>query len=187
MNWPSSSRACSVALHRAFGHRTQICSIPRELHADPHSRYHAACWRNPTPFAAVVELRGDIDRAEQLYQRALAMREALLGDVHPDVALTSNNLGQLLTGRGDRYGTYLRRWRLVRFISTLSITADVESIHYISKAMHIRIPALRQCARSATTASVKICKTNRPSRDDNPESGALHDNENRSGTCPLLQ
>jgi hypothetical protein len=36
-----------------------------------------------------------MDQAEDLYRRALAMKEKLLGPEHPDVAVTLNNLATL--------------------------------------------------------------------------------------------
>jgi Tfp pilus assembly protein PilF len=50
--------------------------------------------------AAVLCVRGDVDQAEPLYRRALAIKESLLGAGSPDTALTLNNLGALLNRAG---------------------------------------------------------------------------------------
>ena len=47
--------------------------------------------------------QGRYEEAEPLYQRALAMRTRLLGDEHPDVARSLNNLALLYKNQG-RYG-----------------------------------------------------------------------------------
>jgi tetratricopeptide (TPR) repeat protein len=39
--------------------------------------------------------QGRYSEAEPLYQQALALRQKLLGDEHPDVATSFNNLGML--------------------------------------------------------------------------------------------
>jgi len=44
--------------------------------------------------------RGQSEEAENHYRRALAIKEKLLGAASPDVALTRNNLGKLLTNMG---------------------------------------------------------------------------------------
>ena len=50
--------------------------------------------------AAVLCVRGDLDQAQQLYRRALAIKENLLGAGGPDAALTLNYLGALLNRTG---------------------------------------------------------------------------------------
>ena len=47
--------------------------------------------------------QGRYGEAEPLYQEALAMRKRLLGDEHPDVATSLNNLALLYNNQG-RYG-----------------------------------------------------------------------------------
>jgi tetratricopeptide (TPR) repeat protein len=47
---------------------------------------------------------GDLVRARPYYERALAIREAVLGADHPDTALSLNNLGALLDSMGDYAG-----------------------------------------------------------------------------------
>ena len=48
-----------------------------------------------------------------LYRRALAIREKVLGPNHPDVATSLNNLGNLLTVKGELAAAeeLLARWR----------------------------------------------------------------------------
>jgi len=50
--------------------------------------------------AAVLAALGQVEEAENHYRRALAIKEKLLGAGNPDVALTRNILGKLLTDMG---------------------------------------------------------------------------------------
>jgi tetratricopeptide (TPR) repeat protein len=61
--------------------------------------------------AAVLFARGDLAQAEQLYRRALAVKEKLLGADSTDAALTLNNLGALLklAGRPEEAAGLLER------------------------------------------------------------------------------
>jgi tetratricopeptide (TPR) repeat protein len=45
-------------------------------------------------------LKGRYSEAEPLYQQALALRQKLLGDEHPDVATSFNNLAALYESQG---------------------------------------------------------------------------------------
>jgi len=54
--------------------------------------------------AALLHGQRDLAGAQALYQRALAIRERVLGPEHPDTATTLNNLGGLLYLQGDRSG-----------------------------------------------------------------------------------
>ena len=60
---------------------------------------------------AIARRRGDTARAEALYRRALAVKEALLGPEHADVAITLNDLGALCHALGLEYEAegHLRR------------------------------------------------------------------------------
>ncbi|MFZ6184483.1 tetratricopeptide repeat protein [Nannocystis pusilla] len=49
----------------------------------------------------VYRLRGDLDAAREHSERALALREALLGAEHPDVARSLNTLGNVALARGE--------------------------------------------------------------------------------------
>jgi tetratricopeptide (TPR) repeat protein len=63
----------------------------------------------------VAANRGDLARAEQLYQQALAIDEKLAPN-SLQVAGTLNNLGNVALDRGDlarRNGTCSRRWRFL--------------------------------------------------------------------------
>jgi tetratricopeptide (TPR) repeat protein len=50
---------------------------------------------NLNNLGAAAAARGRTAEAEQLYQRALQLKEKLLGPEHPDVAITLNNLATL--------------------------------------------------------------------------------------------
>ncbi|WP_170135771.1 serine/threonine-protein kinase [Nannocystis exedens] len=49
----------------------------------------------------VYRLRGDLDAAREHSEHALALREALLGPEHPDVARALNTLGNVALARGE--------------------------------------------------------------------------------------
>ena len=51
--------------------------------------------------AQIKYLQKDIDQAEALFKRALAIRERHLGEKHPDVAATLNSLARLYFRRND--------------------------------------------------------------------------------------
>src|SRR5262249_12802892 len=65
---------------------------------------------NLNNLAALRQVSGDAREAEQLYQRALALKEKLLGASHPDVAVTANNLAVLHKTQG-RFGEADRLYR----------------------------------------------------------------------------
>jgi tetratricopeptide (TPR) repeat protein len=50
--------------------------------------------------AGLYESQGKYKEAELLYQQALALRQKLLGDDHPDVASSLNNLAFLYKSQG---------------------------------------------------------------------------------------
>jgi tetratricopeptide (TPR) repeat protein len=50
--------------------------------------------------AALKQAQGHLDEAERLYRRALDIKEKLLGSIHPDVAMTLNNMAVLSKTRG---------------------------------------------------------------------------------------
>jgi tetratricopeptide (TPR) repeat protein len=50
--------------------------------------------------AALKQAQGHLDEAERLYRRALGIKEKLLGSIHPDVAMTLNNMAVLSKTRG---------------------------------------------------------------------------------------
>jgi tetratricopeptide (TPR) repeat protein len=50
--------------------------------------------------AALSHAKGDDAEAEQLYRRALAIKQKALGSDHPDVAMTLNNLAVLFKSAG---------------------------------------------------------------------------------------
>jgi CHAT domain-containing protein/tetratricopeptide (TPR) repeat protein len=54
-----------------------------------------------TNLAAIYQAMGDLDRAEPLYQRALAVKRAAYGNAHPETARDLNELGVLYDTRGD--------------------------------------------------------------------------------------
>ena len=48
-----------------------------------------------------LRLKGDYEAVEPVYREALAMNRKLLGNEHPDVATSLNNLADLLERKGD--------------------------------------------------------------------------------------
>ena len=50
--------------------------------------------------ASLYDSQGKYNEAEPLYQQALALRQKLLGDDHPDVASSLNNLAGLYKSQG---------------------------------------------------------------------------------------
>ena len=54
--------------------------------------------------AVVLRQKGDLQGAEELYRKALEIREKRLGNNHPEVATTLNNLGLLRVLQGDLTG-----------------------------------------------------------------------------------
>lgn len=77
--------------------------VPAELAAqqfignDVQSRFHCACLGhyNADSLAKLLSTQGDYAKAESLYTRSLRIKEKALGDSHPLVATTLNNLGVL--------------------------------------------------------------------------------------------
>src|SRR5262245_23057093 len=49
----------------------------------------------------LLQAMGDLPTARPYFERALAIREKMLGAEHPDTALSLNNLGALLDSMGD--------------------------------------------------------------------------------------
>ena len=54
--------------------------------------------------AVLLQAQGDLAGARPLYERALAIREKVLGAEHPDTATSLNNLASLLQDQGDLAG-----------------------------------------------------------------------------------
>jgi tetratricopeptide (TPR) repeat protein len=65
---------------------------------------------NLNNLAALRQAGGDVREAEELYRRALALKETLLGANHPDVAVTANNLAVLYKNQA-RYADAERLYR----------------------------------------------------------------------------
>lgn len=57
---------------------------------------------------ALVYEAGDYDAAERLYLEAIAMKHRLLGEKHPEIALTLGNLARVLQNKGDLAGAEAR-------------------------------------------------------------------------------
>lgn len=57
--------------------------------------------------AAIVQGRGDLEAAESLYRRVLAIKERALGGDSAELAVSLNNLGTVLRARG-RTGDAIR-------------------------------------------------------------------------------
>jgi tetratricopeptide (TPR) repeat protein len=51
--------------------------------------------------AVLYKSQGDYDRALPLYKQALAIRQTVLGENHPDTATSLNNLAVLYYSQGD--------------------------------------------------------------------------------------
>ena len=49
----------------------------------------------------LYKLHGDFAKAQPLYERALQLRESLLGPMHPDVGMSYLNLGSLYRDQGQ--------------------------------------------------------------------------------------
>ena len=62
----------------------------------------------------VLRTEGDFAGALPLYERALAIREQVLGPEHPDRATSFNNLADLLDAQGDAVGAAAIRARAGR-------------------------------------------------------------------------
>ena len=57
--------------------------------------------RHVNNLAFLHRARGDLAAAQPLLERALAIRENVLGPEHPDTAASVNNLGVLFGDQGD--------------------------------------------------------------------------------------
>ncbi len=74
------------------------------------NRSSSECWRlrkrpsgqmtSKYHQVSIAYERGDDAEAEQIYKRALAIKEKVLGPDHPDVAMTLNNLVVLYKSQG---------------------------------------------------------------------------------------
>lgn len=65
----------------------------------PDNHHEIAVYLNG--LATIARRRGDLDQAERLHRRALAIKERLLGHDHPEVAITLNNLAVVCRRRGN--------------------------------------------------------------------------------------
>ncbi|AOW99266.1 hypothetical protein BJP34_07160 [Moorena producens PAL-8-15-08-1] len=79
-----------------FGRTELGLMIPDKLDFKDQVRY---CWRN-WPQGTVLILLDDVPEAEPLFVQALEMRKKLLGQDHPDVVKSLNNLGLLYYNQG---------------------------------------------------------------------------------------
>jgi tetratricopeptide (TPR) repeat protein len=73
-----------------------------------------------------LEARAQFVEAKPYYERALAIREQVLGPDHPDTAHSLNNLGYLLQAQGDLAGAkpyYERALQIfrLRWVKTTNI------------------------------------------------------------------
>lgn len=91
---PAASASVANVWRRWYGPRR---STPAALSSDEH--YEIAVTLNN--LAAIHQRRGDYQRTEALYRRALSIKQALLGPDHPDVAVTLNNLATTRRAQGD--------------------------------------------------------------------------------------
>mmetsp|Transcript_21856 Transcript_21856/g.50363 ORF Transcript_21856/g.50363 Transcript_21856/m.50363 type:complete len:397 (+) Transcript_21856:15-1205(+) len=78
----------------------------------------AMSWNN---LGFVLKTAGQFDRAHEAYDRALEMREALLGPAHPDAIATKHNKAECMIAAGDELGAAeLQR----QILETLEVNAD---------------------------------------------------------------
>ena len=83
---------------RAIGYHRRALAVAAAGTAGP-DEVVATCMAN---LGDLLASEDRLDEAEDLLARSLAMREALLGDAHPDVAEVQNNLAMLRWQRGQR-------------------------------------------------------------------------------------
>jgi tetratricopeptide (TPR) repeat protein len=69
-----------------------------DLTAETDERNYSACLNN---LAGLLKHQGDYATARRLYERALAIREQVLGSQHPDTAVSLNNLASLMKAQGE--------------------------------------------------------------------------------------
>lgn len=82
----------------------------------------AMSWNN---LGFVLKTAGQFDRAHEAYDRALEMREALLGPAHPDAIATKYNKAECMIAAGDELGAAeLQR----QILETLEVDAEAGGI-----------------------------------------------------------
>jgi serine/threonine protein kinase/tetratricopeptide (TPR) repeat protein len=104
---PGIAADAATRLVFVVGHRLARSDDARlwGRHADlairrlPESRLRQATLANN--LAIVADVSGAYDEARELHERALAIRQEVVGDGHPDSANTLNNLGVLMLARGQ--------------------------------------------------------------------------------------
>jgi tetratricopeptide (TPR) repeat protein len=93
-------------------------------------------WYGPKSYAVAVNPgqprrplseHRDARRAEKHFRKAIAVEESLLGNSHPDVALSLNNLAVVLAGRGAR-AEALKTYR--RALAVFETTVGKKHPHY---------------------------------------------------------
>jgi hypothetical protein len=64
----------------------------------------------------VLQLLGQFDDAERCHRDALRIRKKVIGEGHPDYALSLNNLGCVLRAKGDKAGALSQFEQVLRVI-----------------------------------------------------------------------
>jgi len=91
---PSVARGRDTALLRDILERTAK-TVEKDLRSEPEVELEIR-----DTIGAVYQELGDYTNSEAIFRRNLAMRRALLGERHPDVATSLNNLGIALSAEG---------------------------------------------------------------------------------------
>lgn len=102
--------------------------------------------------AALAQESGKYDEAEALYKKTLAIRERLLGDSHPELALTLNDFAvRPFTNFTDcNVLTYLCRF----------CTRDKTNTHKPSLFISVPHPSARRCLACITLITPSRSSTN---------------------------
>jgi tetratricopeptide (TPR) repeat protein len=87
---------------------------------------------------------GDLQAARPYYDRALQIREAVLGPTHPDTAQSLNNLGMLLQAQGDLQAARPHLERALQIVE-LRLGAD----HLTTRTIRANLAALDNSQPSA--------------------------------------
>jgi tetratricopeptide (TPR) repeat protein len=82
----------------------------------------------------VYAFQGDYDKALEYYEKSLSIILSVLGDNHPDVAISYNNIGNVYAFQGD-YDKALKYYEKALKISFSVSSKDDSDINNIRKAI----------------------------------------------------